>query len=223
VCACDEPRGRAPSAAPAGEEPEDGDGPSEPLESHVGGDEGRGSVEGTTPAVAEPGAGTIATETATSTTGEARTAAKAASKPTRRVTFLQEAGAPRAEGEEAVRRVGPEDERRHADVLITRGTLFGNPFEMRGEGERDAVCDAYCELLTTCGDCHKIARHHGRGGGRLAVHASSGKTRPHVRLEALRRLAQRARKGESLRLRCTCPRANRCHGDEIVAWVAARM
>ena len=117
--------------------------------------------------------------------------------------------------------VGPDDATAHGDIDIRRRGVqmgvFGNPFEMRGEGERGAVVDAYAEMLVGAASATSIGRRM-----RLpAVNACSARIPLQRRLQALSRLAERVRAGEHLRLRCVCaPR--RCHGDAIAAWVRAR-
>jgi hypothetical protein len=121
--------------------------------------------------------------------------------------------------EGGIERVGPGEGRGHDDVRVTRGTLLGNPFVMRGETEREAVVAAYANLLRTSESLEVIAKRHGVDGKRLSVDPKQSRVKPHHRLEALRRLGQRVRRGEALRVRCACACDERCHGDVIVEWV----
>ena len=117
--------------------------------------------------------------------------------------------------------VGPGDVWAEGDVDITRDGLFGNPFRMLVEGDREGVVAAYGELLSCRSGVREIA-------GRRHVSFSKGaeRVRVHKRMEGLSRLAERARGivaggGSPLRLRCVCaPR--KCHGDVIREWVLAR-
>lgn len=81
---------------------------------------------------------------------------------------------------------------------IGRPSPLGNPYVMRGENDRDRVCDAYAAWFA--------ARVQARD--------------PRV-LEELKRLYKIAREGD-LVLGCYCaPR--RCHGDTIKAFLDARL
>ena len=119
--------------------------------------------------------------------------------------------------------LGPQDASVPGEIDVRRaphgafGGIFGNPFEMRGEGEREAVVSAYRELLRARSTAQHLAqRLRLRLSGQHSARASHEK-----RLTALWRLALRVRRGEHLRLRCACaPRA--CHGDVIVDWVRER-
>ena len=95
--------------------------------------------------------------------------------------------------------------------------VFGNPYEMRGEHERNSTIAAYHELLRGGSTVEGIARRRG-----LRV-ARSGSARVpfEKRMTALSKLAIRVRRGEHLRLRCRCSPLP-CHGDVIVAWVRER-
>jgi hypothetical protein len=106
-----------------------------------------------------------------------------------------------------------------AVMWVTRGTTLGNPFVMRGESERNAVVAAYAELLKTGGTVWGVARRYAVSGRVLSVDPAQSRVKMHSRLEALRRLAQRVRQGERIRIRCRCGLAARCHGDVIVDWV----
>ena len=117
--------------------------------------------------------------------------------------------------------LGPGDPRVRDEIPIRRGTIYGNPFVMRDEGERDAACDAYAELLTARASVATLARRHGRERV-LPTHGPTARVSDFRRLEGMSRLAKRARNGEHLYLRCDCaPR--RCHGDAIRAFVESRM
>lgn len=118
-------------------------------------------------------------------------------------------------------RVGSEEPAGPEDVSVRCGTALGNPFQLRGDGDREAACAAYSALLRTAEPCHRIAKRHGGPCG-LVVHEPSARMKPHVRLEALKRLAHRAQSG-GIRVRCTCRSDERCHGDVIVAWVMQRL
>lgn len=128
---------------------------------------------------------------------------------------------PAEEARSGIVRVGADEPARPSDVKIVKGTLYGNPFVMRGPDEREAVAEAYRALLRTGATAYQVARQHATTRGSLQVDERAGKTAVHVRLEALRRLALRART-ERVRVRCTCKRGEVCHGDVIVEWVEAR-
>ena len=110
------------------------------------------------------------------------------------------------------------------DVNIRRGTIYGNPFVMRDEGERTRVVRAYATLLRTARAPHRIAAEY---TPRLQVHEASERTSMERRLSGLSRLATRVRGGESIRLRCACHRGKAapglCHGDVIAQWIAAHV
>ena len=102
------------------------------------------------------------------------------------------------------------------DVSIRRGTVLGNPYLMRHEGERDEAVASYWRLLRRGGSAHEIGRE-----SRLSVHETSGRVSHTHRMAALRQLARRVEMGESLRLVCACrPRA--CHGSVIREWIERR-
>lgn len=75
-----------------------------------------------------------------------------------------------------------------------RTTIFGNPFPMRSEADRDAVCDEYHEYF--------IERMESDPGFALQVD----------------RLAEKAQTEGYLRLGCHCA-PKRCHGNTIAAYV----
>ncbi len=79
-------------------------------------------------------------------------------------------------------------------TYIGRGSVYGNPFRMELEEERDQVCDAY--------DAYFIER--------LSNDPSF--------VEAMARLARIAKRQGYLKLECFCaPR--RCHGDTLAKYV----
>lgn len=94
--------------------------------------------------------------------------------------------------------------------------IFGNPYEMRGEHERNSVIAAYHELLRGGSTVEGIARRRG-----LRVDPRPARIPFEKRMTALSKLAVRVRRGEHLRLRCSCTPLP-CHGDVIVAWVRKR-
>ena len=108
------------------------------------------------------------------------------------------------------------------EVLVNRSSPLGNPFKMGVDGKderfRDAVCDAFDELLNgpMDADAGAIAREFG-----VPIDGRFG--RPEMgapRAAELRALASRVRGGESLRLMCHChPR--RCHAHSIGARLTA--
>ena len=113
---------------------------------------------------------------------------------------------------------GPEG---FAAVCVDRSTVLGNPFKMGSDGHddslRDAVCDAYADLLaapsgadpTAIGNLHGVAVDP-----RFADAAKSER----ARTIALCQLKSRLLRGESLRLLCWCaPR--RCHAETIAKWL----
>ena len=108
---------------------------------------------------------------------------------------------------------GEIDIRRSGDQM----GVFGNPLLMHGEAQRDAVVDGYGELLRGASTPEQIARTRGLP----PPHAKSTRTPPQSRLLALSWLAERARKGETLWLRCGCS-PSRCHGDAIASWISTR-
>lgn len=104
------------------------------------------------------------------------------------------------------------------DVPVTRGTVLGNPFRMRAERERDAVCDAYADWASGGEPAHVVAARWGVGGRSLWVHEATARVAPAARAHALREVAARVRAGECVRLQCRCaPR--RCHGETVCALV----
>ena len=106
----------------------------------------------------------------------------------------------------------------YAEVLIDRTTPLGNPFKMSTECLRDAVCDAYVEYIAdpAQADVREIALRRGLVVDRRFENAGAAAAR------AMEQLADRARAGEKLNLRCWCaPR--RCHGDAIAEALAQRV
>ena len=170
---------------------------------------------GRAPAAAEPGA------------FERRRAAREAAEAAPVVTLAQTEGrdGPKqtTTGPGSITLLGPGDATAPGEIDVRRAPhgsysgIFGNPFEMRGEGEREAVVSAYRELLRARSTAQRIAQDFRvRLSGRYAARTSHEK-----RLTALGRLALRVRRGEHIRIRCACaPRA--CHGDVIAEWVRER-
>lgn len=83
-------------------------------------------------------------------------------------------------------------------IVADRSTLLGNPFVMRTERQRDAVCDKYDRhlkgVMTTTGPRHAKLRN-------LVI-----------------QLGERVVAGEHLALACWCaPR--RCHLESVRRWV----
>mmetsp|Transcript_61110 Transcript_61110/g.120918 ORF Transcript_61110/g.120918 Transcript_61110/m.120918 type:complete len:147 (-) Transcript_61110:35-475(-) len=120
-------------------------------------------------------------------------------------------------GRMEVVKASPGMPRTGGDVDIRRGTIYGNPFMMRGESERDDCVACYWSLLKGDRSAYELARECG-----LTVHEGSARV-PHVhRIHALERLYQRVAAGGVIRLVCACaPRV--CHGHVIKAWVERRM
>lgn len=115
-------------------------------------------------------------------------------------------------GDVEVIRLAARGARTAGDVAITRGTVLGNPFIMRGEGERDEAVACYARLLRG-GDVYALGRESG-----LAIHEASARVKHSSRLHAVGALAERAAAGERLRLVCACaPRL--CHGHVLKAWI----
>lgn len=120
------------------------------------------------------------------------------------------------------------------EVRVDRQSVLGNPFPMGKDGRderlRDAVCDAFAELLGAPGertaaeaavaaataDEQTIARRHGLGSvdGRFVGRAAE-------RAAAIESLAKRVASGESLRLMCWCA-PKRCHAEAIAGCVHTR-
>ena len=111
---------------------------------------------------------------------------------------------------------------------VDRSTPYGNPFPMGSSGKdetyRDAVCDAYIELLNSPpGTCIlKIAAKYGIGGTDtegnkwgVSMH-STGPRAEHDRRAALAKLEERHLGGESIMLLCHC-HPKRCHAQSIIA------
>ena len=158
---------------------------------------------------------------------ERRRAARDAAEAAPAVTLAQAEGrgGPRqtTSGPGSITLVGPGDETAPGEIDVRRaphgsyGGIFGNPFEMRGEEEREAVVSAYRELLRARTTAQRIAQDFRvRLSGRYPARTTHEK-----RLTALGRLALRVRRGEDIRIRCACaPRA--CHGDVIAEWVRKR-
>lgn len=83
----------------------------------------------------------------------------------------------------------------YTSVYIGRPSMFGNPYAMRSESERDEV----------------IAKH------RVWLNEMRKAENPHW--TAVVKLAARVKAGEKLALECYCaPR--KCHGDTIAAAIA---
>ena len=95
--------------------------------------------------------------------------------------------------------------------------VYGNPLEMLAEGDRHAVVGGYRELITGSKTASQIARERRLG----TPNASNARIPLHRRMQALSRLAERVRNGETLHLRCTC-KPRECHGDVIAEWIHAR-
>ena len=97
------------------------------------------------------------------------------------------------------------------------------------EGYREAVCNAFAELLaSTPGTCiMKIAERHGLGRvGADGRHwgIEEGLTGPHAeysRSLAIERIAKRVRKGESIMRMCHC-HPKQCHAKTIAAAIRGR-
>ena len=121
------------------------------------------------------------------------------------------------EGRVTVAKATPGMLRTGGDVDIRRGTIYGNPFVMRRESERDDCVACYWALLKGDRGAYDLARAYG-----LAVHDGSARI-PHVhRVRALERLYRHVAAGGVIRLVCACaPRA--CHGHMIKAWLERRI
>ena len=95
---------------------------------------------------------------------------------------------------------------------------MGNPFRMRGEEERDAVCDAHADWVAGGEPAHVVAARWGVAGRALWVVEATARVAPASRAHALREIAARVRGGEAVRLRCCCAPL-RCHGETLCALV----
>ena len=118
--------------------------------------------------------------------------------------------------------VGKREPARSRDALIMRGTALGNPFRMRREAERDAVCDAYADWVVGAEPAHRVAARWAHRGRALWVVERAARVTLAARVCALSELATRVRRGESVRLRCHCA-PKRCHGDVVLALVRQRV
>lgn len=81
-----------------------------------------------------------------------------------------------------------------ARTYIGRGSVYGNPFIMQLEEERDTVCEAYQAYFDK-----RIVEDPGF-------------------LEAMHRLARTARRQGYLKLECFCA-PKRCHGETLANYV----
>lgn len=89
-----------------------------------------------------------------------------------------------------VGRVGEKDPG-YLGVYVGRGSPLGNPFRMRGEGDRELVCQQYLEWI--------ISKSQERGSPQR---------------KEIKRLRRISRRGFRIRLECFChPR--QCHADTI--------
>jgi hypothetical protein len=82
-------------------------------------------------------------------------------------------------------------------VRVDRASPLGNPFQMKGEKTRDAVCEQY------------------------AAHLPELLRRDVAALRTMQRLVELARKGD-LYLYCWCA-PKRCHAESIKAWIEDRL
>lgn len=88
-------------------------------------------------------------------------------------------------------------------VYIGRGSVFGNPWPIREDMDRDTVCDLHRQLLK---DEWKKAMGKGSTPSPLVV--------------GILNLARRVESGEYIALECFC-KPQRCHGDfiaEVINW-----
>lgn len=117
--------------------------------------------------------------------------------------------------------LGPEDAFVAGEIDIRRRGaslgVYGNPLEMLVEGDRSAVVEGYRELLAGSKTAAQIARERRLG----SPNESNARIPLHRRMQALSRLAERVRNGETLHLRCAC-KPRKCHGDVIAEWILAR-
>jgi hypothetical protein len=117
--------------------------------------------------------------------------------------------------------LGPGDAFVAGEIDIRRGGasmgVYGNPLEMRMEGDRATVVGGYRDLITGSKTASQIARERRLG----PPNVSNERIPMHRRMQALSRLAERVRNGETLRLRCAC-KPRECHGDVIAEWIHAR-
>ena len=84
-------------------------------------------------------------------------------------------------------------------IRADRMTPLGNPFYMKDESHRDAVCDAFQEHLITC------------------VTTKSG-----VLYEALRELYVICKNNNHVHLQCWCS-PKRCHCDSIKMFIESKL
>ena len=109
-----------------------------------------------------------------------------------------------------------------AAVSVRRGTVYGNPFVARCEGEAATVRDAYADLIAGGEGAHVVARRWATERGPLRVHEASARTRPVARQKALEHLARRAADGWEPEVRHDCAWLERCHACVLLAWVKHR-
>lgn len=99
---------------------------------------------------------------------------------------------------------------------VDRRTALGNPFEMRGEHERDKVCEAYRRLLHDRHDPRAIAVDMGL---RLPEPRWCTEAAAAARLQAVAKLRRMVTHGGDVHLVCHCaPR--RCHAESIAGMLA---
>ena len=94
---------------------------------------------------------------------------------------------------------------------------LANMFVLRRGGSRDAVCDAFDDVLAGS-TVAAAARRHGIAAADVDVrHAAVPAS---DRAAALAELRERRRKGERLQLVCCCA-PERCHADSLLAALVA--
>ena len=100
-------------------------------------------------------------------------------------------------------------------VVVQRNTPLGNPFHMRGEYQRNAVCDAYEHVLRDgpAAPLCKIAKQHG-----VSLLEEAEAANAMERTKAVLQLVRRVLRGDKLHLQCCCA-PKRCHAEALARCV----
>ena len=106
------------------------------------------------------------------------------------------------------------DGAQHA-MQVQRDTPLGNPFYMRGEQQRNAVCDAYEHALREgpSVSLQSLARRHG-----VTLVSNARAARAVERTTAILQLVSRVLNGDRLHFQCGCA-PKRCHAEALARCV----
>ena len=100
-------------------------------------------------------------------------------------------------------------------MQVQRDTPLGNPFHMRGEQQRNAVCDAYEHALREgpSVSLQSLARRHG-----VTLVSGARAARAVERTRAILQLVSRVLNGDRLHFQCGCA-PKRCHAEALARCV----